>query len=287
MPFTPVHALVALPLAARPWARVSTSTRTWALSALAVGAMAPDLPLFLDVLWPGAEDGAVHTHRWQFLPVVLVLALAVTALWVRRVRSPFLAALPRRGASQSTPTAASRRGVGPGGLDSPDHPDRPGRWTPVGGLLVVGMALLGILSHLLWDDVTHLRGAAVQAWPLLREPMLGRPVYVYLQHGSSLLGVLALSAAALVWFRRAVPVPAPRHLRSLLVATMAGAAVGLVAAAARLVHDDAGVSVYALARLAATFPVLGSAIAVTVWALVVGAPVQAVSMERSGSGAPI
>lgn len=271
MPFTPVHAIVALPFARRPWSALSSSVRTWALTALAVGAMAPDLPLFLDVVWPGAQEGAVHTHRWPFFPVVLLLALAVTALWVVRVRPPFLAALPCRGEVVRERTLLGRDGVvGPRG----------------GVLVVVAAAALGVLSHLLWDDVTHLRGATVQAWPLLRELLFDRPVYVYLQHGSSLLGVALLLVVACRWFRRAVTVAAPRHLRSLCVAIAAGAVAGALGAVVRLLGEGAAVSVYALARLAATFPVLGAALGLTLWALVVGVPERSMSMECSDSGGP-
>ncbi|WP_066460233.1 DUF4184 family protein [Sanguibacter suarezii] len=285
MPFTPAHAIVALPFARRPWSALSSDMRTWALTAVAVGAMAPDLPLFADVVWPGAQEGAVHTHRWPFFPLVLVVALIVTALWVLRVRPAFLAALPRR-----YPAVGSQRNAHPrGDVDRPpSSPARADRVVgPLGGVLVVvAAATLGLLSHLLWDDVTHLRGATVQAWPLLREPLLGRPVYVYLQHGSSMLGVLVLLVAAARWFRRAVPVAAPRRLGSLAMAITAGVATGMAGATARLLHDDADVSAYSLARLAATFPVLGAAVGLTLWALVVGAPARTVSMECSDSGAP-
>ena len=275
MPFTPAHAIVALPFARRPWSTLSTGGRTWALTALSVGAMAPDLPLFLDVLWPGAEEGAVHTHRWPFLPVVLVATLAVTALWVQRVRPPFLAALPRR-----------RAGQVPSGRTVPSPPLPRGRHVAE-ALVVVGAAVLGILSHLLWDDFTHLRGTAVQTWSVLRELVLDRPVYVYLQHGSSLLGVLVLLAVAYGWFRDAALVTTPRRLRSLVVAVTMGAGIALIAAVARLLHDDARVSVYSLARLAATFPVLGAVLGLLVWALAVGVPVRDGSLERPYSGAPI
>ena len=290
MPFTPVHALVALPFARRPWPLLSTGGRTWALTALTVGAMAPDLPLFLDVLWHGAHKGSSYSHRLPALPLVLMTTLIITALWVQRVRPPFLAALPRRspGAVSPAPPVPPVPPVLPGErvLRSPaPAPARDRRI--VEALVVIGAAVLGILSHLLWDDFTHRRGTAVQTWSVLREQLFDRPVYVYLQHGSSALGVLVLLAVAYGWYRRAVPAAAPRRLRSLVVAIMAGAAAGVLGAVGRLLHDDVRVTAYSLARLAATFPVLGAVLGLLVWALVVGVPVRDGSLERPYSGAHI
>ena len=284
MPFTPVHALVALPFAGRPWSALSSEGRTWALTAVTVGAMTPDLPLFVDVLWPGAHVGSSYSHRWPLFPVVLLVSLAVTALWVRRVRPPFLAALPRRRSGAGQPAEPVPEGQGVAG--SPPRARARGRRFAE-TLVVIGAAMLGILSHLLWDDFTHRRGTAVQTWSVLRESLFDRPVYSYLQHGSSALGVLVLLAVAYGWYRRALPVAAPRRLRSLAVAITAGAAAGAIGAVARLLHDDVRVSAYSLARLAATFPVLGAVLGLLVWALAAGTPVRDRSLERPYSGAPI
>lgn len=256
MPYTPVHALVALPFArARALPSLPEPVRRWAVPALVAGSMVPDAPIFLDVLWPGADELGHVTHG---LPAALtldvLLALALAALWVQVVGPAVLAALPRRS------PAVVDAGVAPASATTLERAR--------GVLVVVGSALAGVVTHLAWDDVTHLRGHAVQAWGLLREPVAGRPLYVYLQHGSSAVGLLVLVGVGLWWWRRARPVASPEHLASAVVALLVGAVVGLLGAVARLVAEPDGVTFYALARRSATCPVLGAGLALVVWAVV-------------------
>lgn len=261
VPYTPVHALVALPFVRRGALRsVPEDVRRWALPALVAGSMVPDAPIFLDVLWPGADELGHVTHGLvAALTLDVVLALGVAALWVRVLRPAVLGALPRR--SPQVLGAPDPRAQEVGAV---------GRLRgPVAGVLaVVVFAALGVLTHLAWDDVTHLRGHAVQAWGFLREPLAGRPLYVYLQHGSSALGLLALVVVAVWWWRRAQPVAEPLHLRSAVLAVLGGAAAGLLGAVARLSSEPGGFTLYALARRSATYPVLGVAVALVVWASV-------------------
>ena len=255
MPYTAVHVLVALPFARRDaLPSLPQDVRRWALPALVAGSTVPDVPTFVDVLWPGADELGHLTHG---LPAALTLdvglALAFAALWVGVVGPAVLGALPRRSPAP------------PGGeLDRAAS----GRGRAAGVLTVLMFAVAGILTHLAWDDVTHLRGSAVQAWDVLREPLAGRPLYKYLQHGSSALGMLALVAAVVWWWRRAQPVPAPQHLRSAVGAVLAGATAGVLGAVARLAAEPGGVTLYALARRSATYPVLGAALALVAWAVV-------------------
>ena len=67
MPFTPSHAVLALPFVRTPLAP----------AAVAVGAMTPDLPLFVRGL--PVTYGLTHDLRW--LPVTAMLALALLLLW--------------------------------------------------------------------------------------------------------------------------------------------------------------------------------------------------------------
>ncbi|GAA3217368.1 DUF4184 family protein [Oerskovia jenensis] len=251
VPYTPVHALVSLPLAGRRARRaLPPNLLLWALPAFAVGAMVPDAPLFLDVLVPGTDELAHPTHRLLGVVTVdLALTLAFTALWVLVVRTPFLAALPRR----ATPVPhVSTRAAPP---------------LAVAGA-VVGFAVAGTLTHILWDDFTHLRGTAVQTWDALRTPVAGVMAYKYLQHGSSFVGFVTIAVLTVRWWRRALPVPHPQHLRSAVLAVCTGATVGMVGAVVRLVATDHAVSVLSFARLAATYPVLGAGIGLVAWAAV-------------------
>ena len=67
MPFTPSHAVVALPFVRTPLVP----------AAIAVGAMAPDLPLFVRGL--PLSYGLTHSFAW--LPVTIVLALVLLLVW--------------------------------------------------------------------------------------------------------------------------------------------------------------------------------------------------------------
>lgn len=249
VPYTPVHALVSLPLAGRRARRtLPPGLLLWALPAFAVGAMVPDAPLFLDVLVPGTDELARPTHRLLGVVTVdLALTLVFTALWVLVVRRPFLAALPRRSAPVPD---VSTRAANPLAIAA----------------AVVGFAVAGTLTHVLWDDFTHLRGTAVQTWDVLRTPVAGVRAYKYLQHGSSLVGFVAIAVLTVRWWRRAEPVAQPQHLRSAVLAVCAGATVGMVGAVVRLVTTDHAVTVLSLARLAATYPVLGAGTGLVVWA---------------------
>ena len=270
VPYTPVHALVALPLAGRRARRaLSPALLLWALPAFTIGAMVPDAPLFLDVLWPGTDELAHPTHRLLGVVTVdLALTVAFTALWVLVVRGPYLAALPRR-----TPL-------------SPDVSTRTARPLAIAAA-VAGFAVAGTLTHVLWDDFTHLRGTAVQTWDVLRTPVAGVAAYKYLQHGSSFLGFVALAALVVRWWRTARPVAARQHLRSAVLAVAAGAVVGALGAVVRLLATDQAVTVFSLARLAATYPVLGAGLGLVVWATVRTAASRREAGRPVSTGAPV
>lgn len=263
MPYTPVHALVALPFSRRgALSSLPEDVRRWVVPALVAGSMVPDAPNFLDVLWPGAEELGLVTHGLLVaLTLDVALALALAGLWVGVVGPAVLGALPRRSPGIAAPSLRAGTPAGVAALVDAL------RSRPRDVLAVVAGAAAGVLTHLLWDDVTHKRGYVVQAWDVLREPLGRRPVYVFLQHGSSALGVLTLLAVVVWWWRRARPVEEPQHLRSGVVAVLVGAVTGMLGAAARLAAEPDGVTLYALARRSATYPVLGVALAVVVWAV--------------------
>src|SRR5690606_8374393 len=79
-------------------------------------------------------------------------------------------------------------------------------------LLVVVALMLGVLSHIVWDIFTHEGRWGVDTFPALQDqwgPLLG---YKWLQHGSSVIGLLILGVYALLWLRRREPVTRPRLL---------------------------------------------------------------------------
>ena len=124
MPFTPSHVVAILPFVRTPLAP----------AALAIGAMAPDLPYFL----PLYVDRDL-SHSLAGVPTIDLLVGTLTfALWLLVLRAPVLDYSPAWLRERMAPQARWRvRG-------------------PVISVLLVAAALeLGILTHLLLDLFTH------------------------------------------------------------------------------------------------------------------------------------
>jgi len=185
MPFTPSHAIVALPFIRTPLAP----------AAVAVGAMAPDLPLFLRV--PGIDYGWTHDPRW--LPVTVVLAAALLLLWrcilrpaARDLMPAFIARrLPAgwdAGASAAARETFARRGAAK---------------ASAGGILLLIAALaIGVATHLAWDAFSHEGRLGVALVPALDAAWGPMPGFKWIQHGSSVAGLLVLAVWAVLWWRR-------------------------------------------------------------------------------------
>lgn len=176
MPFTPSHAIVALPFA---------RTMPGLAAAVAAGAMTPDLPLFVR----GTPLTYAVTHSWAWIPLTACVAGVLLAVWRIVIRPGVRELSPR--------WAAARL---PGEWDEPYRMPRPGRRVPV---LFLGLAL-GVATHILWDAFTHVGRPGVVALGL--DEMWGPlPAYKWLQYGSSFVGLVVLAVAGAVWMRSRVP----------------------------------------------------------------------------------
>ncbi|MEZ3159753.1 DUF4184 family protein [Microbacterium sp. BWT-B31] len=188
MPFTPSHAVVALPFLRTPLVP----------AAIAVGAMTPDLPLFVR----GTPIRYGWTHDLAWLPVTMLLALALLLVWrcavrpaVRELSPGWLAArLP----GEWDAGAAAAAGETFGGRS--DGPGRRSRGVAI-ALLAVSLAL-GVVSHIVWDLFTHDGRWGVAALPLLSQRWGLLDGYRWLQHGSSVLGLAIVAVWAVLWLRR-------------------------------------------------------------------------------------
>ena len=214
MPFTPSHAVVALPFVRTPLVP----------AAIAVGAMTPDLPIFTR----GYLLRYSATHDFAWLPATLLLALALLFVWrcvlrpaARELSPSWLAArLPSewdRGAGRAL---AETLGGGVRGI-----------------LLLVASLAIGVVSHIVWDLFTHHGRWGVRLLPALDTGWAGQPLYAWLQDASSALGLGILAVAGVLWLRRRPASPPvrrfPRLVRwtwwvSLPVALAAGAVWGYV-----------------------------------------------------------
>lgn len=191
MPITPAHAVVALPFVRTPLVP----------AAIAIGAMAPDLPLFLRGFGPSYG----FTHSVDNISWTALIALALLLLW-RLVLRPALVLLAPDAIAGRLPDAWGRTGrtaltelLAP--RESFGYP-----------LLLIVSLVLGVLSHITWDLFTHEGRWGVQAIPLLQQAWGPLPGYSWLQHGSGVMGLLALAVFATLWLRRRQAVQRPRML---------------------------------------------------------------------------
>lgn len=195
MPFTPSHAVVALPFVRTPLVP----------AAIAVGAMAPDLPLFVRVFPLGGELGLHYgrTHALEWLPATVLLALVLLVVWRCALR-PAARELSPRALAARLPGEWDRGA--PAALRetfaiSPGVADRAAvSWR--GMLLLVVSLVVGIVSHIAWDLFTHEGRGGVDLLPALAEEWGPLPGYKWLQHGSSVIGLAIIGAYAIVWLAR-------------------------------------------------------------------------------------
>lgn len=167
MPFTPSHIAAVLPLVGS--ARARRFADPWAL---ALGAMVPDLPIFLPFL-PAYGDW----HSWTgVLTLDLVAVLLLLPLFHGVLRDPLTALLP--------PSLAGRAAL-----------LRPGHQGWVGIVPVVVGGLIGSATHVFWDSFTH-SYASVRWGEWLDTPVYGTiKVFGVLQYTSSVAGL-----AVVVWW---------------------------------------------------------------------------------------
>jgi hypothetical protein len=180
MPFTISHIAAVLPLY-RPLRRMGL------LSAAAIGAMAPDLDLALPLRLTRAQ-----THgRMALFTFALPVGLAVWALFQLLIKPAVIEVLPNRVFAR---------------LRADHFGPRLQSWrTWLGATAAI---LFGALTHDIWDGFTHEDGVGVRMLPFLDDygPELGNhPVHLYrwLQHGSSVIGLLIVLIAAWLWVRHA------------------------------------------------------------------------------------
>jgi hypothetical protein len=156
------------------------------LSALAVGAVAPDAPVYLPV---GVSYAT--THSWQGLPVVVAIGLLVLWLWFALLRDAVVDLTPwlrRRAPAQ----ARLRRRA----------------W-----LLAPLAIAVGAGTHVLWDSATHDWGFIVRGTAFLREEYGPIPLYRWLQHVSTVVGSVVVAAYGVRRLSRLPLVPRPPAVR--------------------------------------------------------------------------
>ena len=200
MPFTPSHAIVAL-----PFARTAIPA-----GAVAIGAMAPDLPLFSPWVPLYRMTHGFPSLLWTSLPIALAL-YAIWRLIIRPAASGLL--LPE-----------ALRARMPWAWDRPARPEHPVR----GAALVVLATLIGIATHVFWDAFTHPNRLGSQWFPVLSEQWGPVPGTTWLQHGFSVLGLAGVAVWAVLAVRKAGVVHRSDSRAVAVVRVGAWVAAGLV-----------------------------------------------------------
>lgn len=163
MPFTFSHTCVVLPFLRNK--RLSDT-------ALIVGTMSPDLEFFFRMKMKS-------TYSHTFLGIFLIdfpLALVVMFLFHQLIKVPLINNLPSFFQQRLQE------------LKSAD-------WLfyfKNNFRKIILSFLLGTLTHLFWDSMTHWDGLLVLSFSFFSTPILGIPLFSLAQHFSSVIGLLAL-----------------------------------------------------------------------------------------------
>jgi hypothetical protein len=179
VPFTITHVVAILPLT------TPRLSRWFSPTALAIGAMVPDVPLMAPFIgtYGWSHDLAIGPITYN-----LVVGLVVFALWTFVLRRPLTDLAPDGLRARLAPARAVR-----------------GR----GWLVVVLSLVVGAYTHLIWDSFTHANRWGTNNLPLLNAYLGPLPVFKWLQHGCGILGMVFLGWWLVRWWRRTSPHPVP------------------------------------------------------------------------------
>ncbi|USQ87716.1 DUF4184 family protein [Streptomyces phaeoluteigriseus] len=175
MPFTLSHAAAVLPAVRAD----GTGRGRLVPAVLVAGSFAPDMTYYAaSVLSEAMKFGDVTHSFVGVLTVDVLLAWALVGLWLL-VREPLVALLPRARQGRTavlTRCGASRARVRPSTV----------AWWYVS-------AVLGALTHVVWDAFTHLDRWGMRMFPVLGETIAGSPLYWYLQYGGSAVAAVVIA----------------------------------------------------------------------------------------------
>jgi hypothetical protein len=186
MPFTGSHAVVALPFVRTPLVP----------AAIAIGAMAPDLPLFLR--GTPLTYGLTHTN----VTVTALVALTLLVLWWFALRPAVRELAPAALAARLPPEwdATGRRVWA--SVNAPRAGAMSPVWRSLFPVLLAVSLVLGVITHIVWDGFTHEGRWGSAVFPALEHTWGPLPGYKWLQHGSSIAGLAILAVSALIWLTR-------------------------------------------------------------------------------------
>ena len=152
------------------------------LSALVMGAVAPDAPVYL-------PTGVSYetTHSGWGVAVDVVIGLVLLCVWFALVRDAVVDLAPHLRRRVPAEARLGRRA-----------------W-----LLAPLAVAIGAGTHVLWDSATHDWGFVVHDHAFLREEYGPIPLYRWLQHASTVVGSLVVAAYGVSRLSRRPVVPRP------------------------------------------------------------------------------
>src|SRR5271170_7680506 len=185
MPFTVSHVAAVLPF----YRRLS---RWGMLSAAIIGSMVPDFDFLLPFKLTRSQTHGVTALFTFCLPVGLITWLLFQVL----IKPAITEVLPTRWYARLAREHGAVR------LDS------------LKGWAIAALGILaGALTHIVWDGFTHEDGHFVRMLPFLQDEgpeFASHPwrLYLWLQHGSSVVGLLIVIVAIWYWARTTAPADA-------------------------------------------------------------------------------
>ncbi|MER6980899.1 DUF4184 family protein [Streptomyces carpinensis] len=199
MPFTLSHAAAVLPAVRGD----GTGRGRLVPAVLVAGSFSPDMTYYVANALPGAMEFGSVTHSFPGVFTVDVpIAWVSVGLWLL-VREPLVALLPR--AHRGRVAALTRCGVPRARVGASSV-----LWWYVS-------AVLGALTHVVWDAFTHLDRWGMRLFPVLGRRLVGAPLYWYLQYVGSAVAAVVIALFVVRALRRApagepagAPVLAPR-----------------------------------------------------------------------------
>ncbi|MCW5249373.1 DUF4184 family protein [Streptomyces sp. SHP 1-2] len=191
MPFTASHAAAVLPAVRGD----GTGRGRLVPSVLVAGSFAPDMTYYAASLVPGAMEFGRVTHSFPgALTLDVLVAWTLVGLWLT-VREPLVALLPA--GRQGRPAALLRCGA----PRARPRPSLVARW--------YASAVLGALTHVVWDAFTHHSRWGARMFPVLEREFAGSPLYWYLQYGGSAVAAVVIALFLLRALRGMPDVPRP------------------------------------------------------------------------------
>ncbi|MGW2743408.1 DUF4184 family protein [Streptomyces sp. NPDC001450] len=185
MPFTLSHAAAVLPAIRRN----GGGRGRLVPSVLVAGSFAPDMTYYAASVLPGGMEFGAVTHSFAgVVGVDVPISWALVGLWLL-VREPLVALLPR--GRQGRPAALLRCGA--------PH----ARVRAVSVLWWYVSAVLGALTHVVWDAFTHHDRWGSRLVPALGRGLAGMPLYSWLQYGTSAVAAVVIAVFLVRALRRA------------------------------------------------------------------------------------